>query len=111
MQNRVAPGSKIPWGSYVDLVIGSGLTEERILVPSVTGLTLAEARVVLEESGIIIGAVIPEASVRDTSAAFVYKQSPPKLTEDNQPSYIKSGQLMDLWISVEKKVIDSTQTQ
>ena len=109
--NRIPSGAKVPWGSKIDLVVGSGLTNERILVPSVLGLTLAEAKVVLEENGIQLGAVIPDPGVTDTLAAFVYKQIPPKFTDEKQPAYIRPGQVMDLWISQTKKVIDSTQIQ
>jgi beta-lactam-binding protein with PASTA domain len=101
--NRIALGAKVPWGSNIDLVIGSGLTAERILVPEVIGLTLLEAKIVLEENGIGIGAVIADPGVSDTLAAFVYRQSPPKRNDHDEPVYIRPGQLMDLWISKENK--------
>jgi beta-lactam-binding protein with PASTA domain len=109
--SKIQSGAKVPWGSSIDLVIGSGLTDERIAVPSLLGLTLAEARVVLEENGIGVGAVIPDPDVTDPASAFVYRQSPPKLDEDDMPVYIRSGQLMDIWISATMKVIDSTSVQ
>ncbi|MEO7444083.1 MAG: PASTA domain-containing protein [Ferruginibacter sp.] len=109
--NVVFPGAKIPWGSSIDLVIGSGLADTRIRVPSLTGLTLAEAKLLLEQNGIGLAAVIAEPDVVDSLSAFVYKQNPPKMTEDKLPVYIQSGQLMDLWISKEMKVLkDSTHT-
>lgn len=85
-----------------------GLSEERFLVPSVVGLTVAEAKTLLEANGITIGAVISTGVIRDTATAFVYKQIPPKFNEDKQPTYIKSGQLMDLFISPEMIILDST---
>ena len=106
----VEAGAKLPWGSSIDLVIARGITNERFVVPSLTGLTVADAKVILEANGIILGAIIPDADVTDTAAAFVYKQSPPKLTEDKQPVFMQSGQLMDIWISREMKLIDSTST-
>ncbi|MFT3911006.1 MAG: PASTA domain-containing protein [Ferruginibacter sp.] len=104
----IKSGTKIPWGSSIDLVIGSGLGEERILVPSIVDLTLAEAKIVLAENGIEIGAIIPDPGITDTAAAFVYQQNPPRLNEDKQPVYIQSGQLMDIWVSKTKKVIKDT---
>ncbi|HML57852.1 MAG TPA: PASTA domain-containing protein [Ferruginibacter sp.] len=107
---RITPGSKIPWGSPVDLLVGSGLTMEKIKVPDLLGLTFQEATVILEANGIELGAVITEPDVKDTAIAFIFKQSPMVKDEDDLPSYILPGQLMDVWLSVEKKVIKDTTT-
>ena len=108
---QVEAGAKIPWGSSVDLVIARGVTDERFMVPSLTGLTVAEAKTILEANGIILGAIVADPGVTDTAAAFVFKQSPPKFTEDKEPVYMQSGQLMDIWISREMKLLDSTNVQ
>lgn len=106
----VKSGTKIPWGSSIDLVIGAGLSEERILVPSLIDLTLAEAKIVLEQNGLEIGAIVVDPGVTDTAAAFVWKQSPPRYNQDKEPMFIQSGQLMDLHISRERKSTnDSTE--
>jgi len=107
--NPIQSGAKIPWGSRVDLVIGSGLSEERFLVPDLLGLTLAQAKAILDENGIMLAGTIADAGVTDTLNAFVYKQNPPRFTEDKQAVYINSGQVMDLWVSKEMRVLkDST---
>lgn len=107
---EIESGTKLPWGSKIDFVIGSGLNKELITVPSVLGLTFAEARIVLEENGIGLGAIIAEAGITDTANAFVYQQNPPKLNNDKEPVQIQSGQLMDLWISKIMKVMRDTST-
>jgi beta-lactam-binding protein with PASTA domain len=104
---RIKPGAKIPWGSAVDLYIGSGLNEEPILVPDLIGKTFDEAKMMLQENGLLLGALVTEGTISDTPAAFIWKQSPPKFNDLNEPVFIKPGQLMDLWISPEMK-IDST---
>ena len=105
----IASGSKIPWGSSIDLTIGKGLSEERIIVPMLDGLTLAEAKIILEQSGIILGAMIVDPDVTDTLAGFVYDQRPPRYDEFRAPLYIQAGQIMDIKISKEiKKAGDST---
>ncbi len=93
----VLAASKIPWGSKVDLVIGSGLSNEQFMVPSLLGLTIIEAKAVLEEKGLQLASVILDAGTTDTANAFVYKQNPPTVTEDKTPVYIRAGQVMDLW--------------
>ncbi len=102
--DKIAPGSKIPWGSAVDLVIGSGLNEEPIPVPDLSGLTFEEAKILLEQQGILLGAVFPDADVTDTTSAFIWKQVPPVVNEQKEAIMIKPGQLMDLWLSVQKKL-------
>jgi len=97
--NSISSGSKLPWGSSVDLVIGSGLANQKIMVPDLMGKTLGEAMLILEQNGIGLAATIADAGTVDTMAAFVYKQNPPRFTEDNLVVFIQSGQLMDLWVS------------
>jgi beta-lactam-binding protein with PASTA domain len=106
---QIMPGSKVPWGSPIDLLVGSGLTMEKIKVPNLLGMTYQEAKVMLEANTIELGAVIIDADVKDTAIAYIFKQSPPVKDEDDFPTYILPGQLMDIWLSVERKVIpDST---
>ncbi len=106
--NKITSGSKIPWGSRVDLVIGSGLNQDPILVPQMEGMTFEEAKILLQENGILLGAVVADPDVVDSAAAFIWKQSPPRYDDQKEPVYIQPGQLMDLWISKEmKNVIDT----
>lgn len=106
--NKITSGSKIPWGSRVDLVIGSGLNQDPILVPQMEGMTFEEAKILLQESGILLGAVVADPDVLDSAAAFIWKQSPPRYDDQKEPVYIQPGQLMDLWISKEMKNIIDT---
>ena len=107
--NTITAGTKITWGSRIDLVIGGGLGVERFIVPDMVGMTVAEARVLLESNGLMVGAMVPDAGITDTAAAFIWKQSPPRFTEDKRPVYIQSGQIIDLYISPVMKVVkDST---
>jgi eukaryotic-like serine/threonine-protein kinase len=106
--NAISSGSKLPWGSRVDLVIGSGLADQKIMVPDLIGKTLGEAKLILEQNGIGLAATIADAGTKDTLAAFVYKQNPPRYTEDNLVVFIQSGQLMDLWVSPVMKAWEDT---
>lgn len=96
---RILPGTKLQWGSRVNLVIAGGLEDKEMIVPDLTGMTLAEAKTELEVDGINIGAVIATGAITDSATAFVYKQSPARFDEAQKPIYIRSGQLMDIWIS------------
>lgn len=106
--NVISSGTKLPWGSKVDLIIGGGLTEQRIMVPNLVGMSLGEAKLILEQNGIGLAAIIADAGITDTLAAFIFKQNPPRFTEENQAVFIQSGQLMDIWISKEMKIAKDT---
>ena len=96
---RIPEKAKVQWGSKITLIVGGGLGDEQIIVPSLIGMTLAEAKAFLAENSIEVGALIVTGPVSDTANAFVYRQSPERFDDENKPQYIHSGQLMDLYIS------------
>jgi beta-lactam-binding protein with PASTA domain len=96
---RIKPGSKVPWGSRITLIVGAGLQEQYVQVPDLIGLTFSDAKQMLEDMGISLAAVVPMPEVRDTLNAFVYKQNPEILDIDDKPVYIQPGQTMDIWLS------------
>lgn len=104
---RIPEKSKIQWGSKIDLVIASGLEEKEMPVPSLVGMTYGEAKAYLDENGIDLGAVIIQGSISDTATAYIVKQRPERLDPDNMLVYIRSGQLMDVWISQENIQLDT----
>jgi len=106
--NKIAAGTNIEWGSKISLVIAGGLDDEQIMVPDLTGKTFAEAKIILEEDGINIGAIVGRDAIKDTANAFIYKQNPERYTENKMPVYIHPGQLMDIYISQIQILTDST---
>lgn len=105
--NPVAAGAKVKIGSRIDLVLGTGIGDEDMPVPQLLGMTYPEARSLLESQGIILGAVVPNPDVRDTALAFVYRQVPPAFNEDGRRYRIRPGQMIDMWLSVERPNVDS----
>lgn len=103
----VDAGTKLPWGSRIDLVIAAGLSESKFAVPDLINLTWAEAKPLLDSNQIILGALIADPDVRDTAAAFIWKQDPPRFNYNKELNFMKSGQFIDLYLSREKRV-DST---
>ena len=108
---RIAEKAKIQWGSRIDLIIAGGLGNKQIPVPSLVGLTYAEAKAILDENGISLGATISDGIITDTASAYVIKQMPDRLDINKMLIYIKSGQVMDVRISQEMKNIDSLKNQ
>lgn len=103
----IQPGAKIPEGSKVDLVIGNGLGSS-FSVPDLIGLTYSEARASLDSKGVGLGSVITSPGVSDTANAYVYRQNPERFDVDGNLRSIRPGQIVDLWLSLERPVVDST---
>ncbi len=109
--SRITAGTKVPWGAPITLIIGGGLEVQQMLVPDLIGLTFAEAKALLETKGITLASVIAMTTVKDTAAAFVYKQNPERFDIDKTPLYIRPGQTMDVWLSPTPLEVDSLKTK
>ena len=108
----IKPGTKIQQGSEITLVLGTGVGLE-FIVPDLFGLSYREARSAISEAGLIVGSVVPDADVADTMNAFVYRQNPDRFDYEKQVNHIRQGQIVDLWLSAQKKqrIIDSSAVQ
>lgn len=106
--NPMKPGDKVKVGSVIDLVLAGGLGEEDMAVPKLIGFTLAEARILLEQNGLVLGSPIPEPDVRNIENAYIIRQNPMPKTIDGVQIRIRPGQMIDVWLSVNPPVIDST---
>jgi beta-lactam-binding protein with PASTA domain len=101
----VQPGTRVPLGSMIGFVLGSGVGDSEIDVPYIVGKTLNDARAYLSTLNINIGSVLVIGSVNDSGSAYIVKQIPElssSVLDTNgkkQPNKIRSGQLMDVYIS------------
>ena len=109
----VIPNTKIPLGSAISLVLGSGVGGGDIDVPDLIGLTYQEAKSWITSLSLNIGSVIPVGTIADTNAAFIVKQSPEVYIEtvpgQKTANKIHSGQLLDIYISSVAPIKDSVQ--
>ncbi len=100
---EIQPGTKIPIGSSISFVLGSGLGEE-VEVPNLIGLTYNDAMSLLSSYKINAGLASVEANVKDTAKAFVVRQDPPAFFEPLPNQKVKNktrvGSIVDLWLSV-----------
>lgn len=104
----ITPGTKLKVGSQISLVIGSGVGQDDMAVPKLVGLSYSEAAILLEAQGLIAGSVISAPLVRDTSTAYVVRQSPSPYNEEGKRFRIRPGQMVDLWLDVEPPATDTT---
>lgn len=100
---RIPEKTKIQWGSRIDLVIAGGLENKTMPVPTLTGMSFADAKAILDENGISLGGIMADGPITDTASAFIIRQRPERFDVDQMLIYIRSGQLMDIWLSQEMK--------
>lgn len=100
-------GTKVPMGATIDLVLSSGISDADMPVPDLFGMTLGDAKVLLEGNGLSFGAINPP-NVKDSLSAYIYKQIPARMGYDNKLNRIHQGQLMDIWIQTEKPLRSDT---
>jgi beta-lactam-binding protein with PASTA domain len=105
----VRPGMTIPMGSRIDLVLGAGIQQSDMPVPTILGMTFGEAKLLLDQNGLLLGAVVVDGAIADSSAAYVIRQHPAIKDEEGNPMLIRGGQLVDVWISMDKTKIDTAQ--
>jgi eukaryotic-like serine/threonine-protein kinase len=101
----IKAGTKIPTGSVIGFVLGSGVGGGDINVPSLVGMTLDEARTYLSTMSVSIGSVLALGPIKDSASAFVVRQIPEVLTDSIGASglrvqaKIRQGQTIDIYIS------------
>ena len=101
----IAPGTKIPIGTVINFVLGSGEGMVDIEVPQLVGLTFEAGKMMLQTMNINLGAVVAVTPITDSAAAFIIRQSPAALSDSldmsgfKLPNKMKPGHLMDLFIS------------
>jgi beta-lactam-binding protein with PASTA domain len=102
----IAQGVKIPLGSSISLVIGSGVGGVESEMPNLVGLTYPEAINQLSLLSINLGSVLSLETIKDSASSFIYRQTPSylstkldSLTGMPLPNKIRQGQLVDLYLS------------
>ncbi len=102
---EIRPGDSVSKGSYIDLVLGKGLSDEQTSVPLLIGLNLEQAKIKASDRFLRIGGTLPDNSVKteeDKAVALIYQQRPmpgPGIT-------LPLGSSIDVWITT-----DSTKIQ
>ena len=103
----IQAGAKIRQGSAISLIIGNGLGNRVVAVPNLIGLTYTEAVALLDANGIMLASIITAPDVKDSAAAYVYRQNPERFDDEGNLRSIRQGQVVDIWLSVEKPVVKS----
>ena len=70
------PGTKVPVGTRVRLVVGFGRGTDPVSVPAVLGMTLQDARGTLLRNRLTVGAVYYDEPEEEGVPQYVYRQTP-----------------------------------
>lgn len=104
---RIKPGTRLPMGSEISLVLGSGLGDE-YPVPDLIGKTYMEARVLLESYGLNLGATAFTGGITDSTNAYIYDQQPLPKLPDGTMNTIRQGQFINVRLQAEKPIRTDT---
>jgi beta-lactam-binding protein with PASTA domain len=94
---KIEPGTEIPKGSKIDLVVSNGQGAEHFPVPSLIGLSLEEVRFYLKGAsgvGLQLGNIIYEER-EGKPLGKVFKQNPASI----EGNTVRAGDIIDIWIA------------
>jgi len=96
----IKPGTKLPKGSKVDLVIGNGAGASEVEIPDLINQELDAAKFIIKGAGLGIGTITYEGTITDSSSVVVTAQNPAKTDSTNKTSL---GTRINLTVSQNKK--------
>jgi beta-lactam-binding protein with PASTA domain len=97
---NINEGDSLQKGSVIDLVLGKGLSNQRIAVPDLIGMNLEPARKKILISALSLGTYSYDNSIvyaEDSLKAFVYKQNP----EFKPDASTQLGSDVYLWLTID----------
>ena len=90
---HIPPGKEITKGSTINLILGDGIGNAEVVVPSLIGLTKSEALFVLKGSSLNIGTIVFDPGGRNQENAVVYRQTP-----EPGEGILKQGEAIDIYL-------------
>jgi len=84
-----------PTGSHFKLYVSGGQGDATMFLPNLAGQTLDQSKQLLMTYSLNIGALTFDADVKDSAAAFVYRQYPVFEADAQVPA----GSSVDLWLT------------
>lgn len=97
---EIKAGEMLPKGSRIDLVLGDGLKNNKVYIPYVINMTLAEAEEAINAASLDMGVSIHDKTVltqEDSLQAKVYRQNP----VFNPRARVTIGQPLDIFLTMD----------
>ncbi len=98
-------GDTVAKGAVIDLVLGDGLGNTKVIIPNLYNLTYEEALFVLKGSGLLPGKLNFDGTIRDTGNAKIYMQMP----ASSDTGTISQGEAIDLFITGSQSTLNAHQ--
>jgi beta-lactam-binding protein with PASTA domain len=96
----IKPGTKLPQGSKIDLVIGNGAGPSEVDIPELVNQTLEEAKFAIKGAQLTVGTITYQGAITDTNSAVVVAISPMKT---DSVSKVSIGTRINLTVTQGKK--------
>jgi eukaryotic-like serine/threonine-protein kinase len=74
----IQPGTKIPKGSKIDLVLGDGAGASEVEIPDLVDQDLDAAKFALKGSGLVLGTITYQGTITDSANLVIVAQMPMK---------------------------------
>lgn len=95
----ISPGTKLSDGTYVTLVVGSGLGSENSEIPSLYGMGVEEGRQLAVSSSFVIGARNTDEVKYNNKKLSIYKQKP------EAGEMLPTGTRIDIWLTDDEEIL------
>ena len=96
----IKPGTNLPKGSKLDLVLGNGEGASEVDIPDLVNQDIDAAKFAIKGAGLTLGIVTYQGSVTDSTALVVIAQSPMKT---DSASKVSIGTRINLTVTQSKK--------
>ncbi len=99
----ITPGTRVEKGTFVDLTLGLGISNESAYVPLLLSKTVLESDSILQTKYLNSGAHFYDETIEtleDSVNAIVYQQNPEPLAK-----HIRPGEFVDLWLTLDSTKI------
>lgn len=96
----ISPGTKLPDGTYLTLVVGSGLGSESASIPDLVGQSVEAGRQLAVSNSFVIGARNTDEVHYNDKNIVIYKQKPS--AGESHPT----GTRIDIWVTDDENVLE-----
>lgn len=103
---QIKPGTKIPKGTTISIIVGSGASNNSVVIPDLIGLAYEDAIKVIKESTFNVGSVIYDktiTTIADSMSAAVYHQSPEAINGATE----LAGSSINIWLTTDMDLVTS----
>ncbi|MBN2668393.1 MAG: PASTA domain-containing protein [Bacteroidales bacterium] len=102
--NKPIPaGTYVEKGTFIDLTLGMGLSNEKVFIPLLVNKTFVEADSLLRSKYLNTGATFYDVNIKtkaDSMMAKIYKQQPEPFNKNFKP-----GDFVDIWLTIDTSKI------